>query len=46
MIIIVVLIVILSKPLINYQGLPKYLKEVLNSWISLFKRGKKNDRKE
>lgn len=46
MVILIVCVVIFSKPLINYSEFPKYLKEVLNSWISLFKRGKKNDRKE
>ena len=41
MVILIVCVVIFSKPLINYSEFPKYLKEVCDSW-----KGKKNDRKE
>ena len=32
MIILILLVVVFSKPLINYNEFPKYLKEVVNSW--------------
>ena len=41
MVILIVSVVIFSKPLINYSEFPKYLKEVCYSW-----KGKKNDRKK